>query len=246
MLHHKFIWCSVFWFIFLQSAVLFLLDFFYLQCFSVLTGVIMVCMAVFIFSSFPSSVIILYLVALMSLNEQNDVVLSWGILVCHDNIDKTFSFEGTYLSWGSSSTLTPWCWWFQNSFSVSNTSAPIALARITWSSSSIQSGHQVGISEFIYFLPCGVCLYVPTKCWWCHSRIFPTFSKVSSFVTMATVVVVVAVTNHSCPICYHGNCVVVMTSSNWQLWLVHFVGTDIHTCIHTDNSCRVKLTLCTV
>ena len=67
-----------------------------------------------------------FLVALTSTNEQNHVLLSWGILVCHDDIDKSFPCEGTYLSWGSSSTLTPWCWWFQNSFSVSSTSAPTA------------------------------------------------------------------------------------------------------------------------
>lgn len=143
MVHHKFIWCFVLW---LQCFCSLLFCFCWTSIFSVFHScVIMVCMEVLMFSSFPFSDI-LFLVALASTNEQNHVLLSWGILVCHDNIDKTFPCEGTYLSWGSSSTSTPWCWWSQSSFSVSGTSAHTALARTTWSCSSIQSGHQVGIS----------------------------------------------------------------------------------------------------
>lgn len=122
------------------------------------------------------------------------------VLFWQDHHSNTiFAFEGSSLSWASSSISTLWCRWFLCCLKDSDMSWPTGSARTTWSFSLTPSEHPVGFIIHIYqpqhwsVSKCSYCFqfvgpYVffifGKKCediysiWKCH-KLFLVFRKMS-------------------------------------------------------------------
>ena len=71
-------------------------------------------------------------------------LLSCVLFLALHHSSTIFAFEGSFLSWASSSMWTRWCGWFLCCLKDSDMSWPTGSARTTWSCSLTPSEHPVG------------------------------------------------------------------------------------------------------